>query len=287
MADMRLGAEGISGTITNNTPMQLERCLCAVNSYPYVIGNLAPGQSVSVVLSDANVKTKDDFTTESLLGTQSRTRKEIITNLFKAGEGLGIVPWAQRLFVLGWPDRNFIAEKFTGVQRGVTRRSIALLCVEASVRPAAPGERVYLPRAFCTPALWPEGALTIVDLTSFVTERMPARTTLYLYLPEFASNVEVTEATLDISAAAYGCRLAVMGRNQTTGQEVKLAGWQNLDGRQLVVIPEAGRFQDRAGRALVLELRVSELPRPDRTTQADATTWSLRDVSVSLKGVAR
>jgi len=286
-ADLQLGENGITGRITNSTPMQLEQCLCAVNSYPYVIGNLAPGQSVEVALSDANVKSKDDFTTESVLGSRSRTRKQIIASLFKMGEGLGVVPWAQRLFVMGWPDRGFICEGFVGVHRDLTRRSIALLCVEASVRPAAPGERVCLPRAFSTPALWPEGALTIMDLVPFITTMMPERTTLYFYLPEFTSNVEITEATVDISAGAYGYRLGIVGRDQQTGREVELGSWENLDSRQSLTIPQAGRFQDKNMRALVLELRAVQLAKMGQAPSVSTQGWTLRDVSVALKGVAR
>jgi len=288
VAELQLGPEGISGTISNETPLTLEDCLCVVNSYPYVIGDLAPGQSVSQTLSDDNVKSKDDFTTEAVLGSQSRTRKLITTSLFRTEQERTFAPWAQRLFLLGWPRRDFIVEELQGPDvRDVVRRSIAVLCVEARVRPAQPGTNVFIPRAFSTPGLRPAGSTITFDVAPPLTQTMPMQTDLYFFLPEFASNVELVEADLQISAWALGYNVILSGRDQVSGERVELASWRDLDGRASVVIEDAGRFQDKVRSALVLELRAMPLEAEGGATPGPLKAWVLKETSVALKGVAR
>ncbi len=288
VADLQLGEGGISGTITNNTPMELRNCLCAVNSYPYLVGDLSPGQSVRVRFSDDNVKSKADFTAEAVLGSRSRTRKLIITNLFKTDQEHVFAPWAQRLFMLGWADRGFACEELLGVRgKDVTRRSISVLCVEVLVRPATAGTAVHIPRAFCTAALRPVGSFGTFGLSSLVATAMPTRAELHFYLPEFASNVEVSEAELHISARAPGYTLVVRGRDQQAGGAIELARWENPAGRESILIEGARRFQHTAKRALVLELEVIPVERESAGPAKQPPGWSLREASVALRGIAR
>jgi len=286
VTDLQLGAEGVSGTITNNTPLELRHCMCAVNSYPYVVGDLAPGETVRRTFTDQNFKSKDDFTTEAVLGSRSRTRKLLTASLFKTGGEQAFAPWAERLFLLAWPTRDFIRERLeTAAQQQVTRRSIALLCVEAPVKAAPAGSVVAIPRPFCTPALRPPHSPVTFGLSPFLTERMPPETDLILYMPRFASNVELTSAELEIAASALGTELILSGKDQAGGGLVEIARWRDLDDRKLVRIEDAGRFQNKALHALILHLKA--VPAEPGVAAMEAEGWTLKDVSVGLKGVAR
>jgi len=122
-------------------------------------------------------------------------------------------------------------------------------------------------------------------LSPFLTERMPPETDLILYMPRFASNVELTSAELEIAASALGTELILSGKDQAGGGLVEIARWRDLDDRKLVRIEDAGRFQNKALHALILHLKA--VPAEPGVAAMEAEGWTLKDVSVGLKGVAR
>jgi len=298
VAEFKLGSDGLRGTVTNNTDMQIKGCLLACSSYPYVIGDLAPGASKQIHLSDENVKSKGDFTTKTVLGDASVTRQRIIENLFLPQREFSFTPWARRVFLLGWPDRGFISEDLVGAKGEVQKRSSSLLCVEADVEAAAPGTAVLIPKAFTSVGIRRGGAGPMMmmppvtrtrkleDELPTITSNLLGPTEIQVLLPPFASNVVVEEAKLELNAMAYGFELVVQGKDRKTGKMVDLGTYTGLTGKKALVIKAAGRFQDpsRGVLALVIDSAPIEGKVPAGTLAAG---WNLKDVAVTIKGTAR
>lgn len=294
-AELQLGPDGLSGTVANRSNLNLDHCMMAINSYPFTSGqmqSLNPGSSVNVRLNAETMKSRGDFTTEVLLGTTSRTRKRIIKHLFTPIPTQPFNPWTRRLFLLGWPDRDFISESLEGTGKGnLTKRSISLMCVEATVKPAEAGQKVRIPRAFSIPALRPGRSPTAFRLTSYLGQTMPPETGLLFYLPPFASNVDVERATLHLQLDAYGQAVTVNGVDQETGEKVRLARLENPTGRRKISIPQAGRFQDNQHGMLVLDLTTEGLGQSGESTgqvtAVGGASWGMQSASVTLEGTAR
>ena len=292
-AELELGEDGLSGVVKNNSPLTLHHCLFAANAYPLTAGqgSLRPGQSMKAELSERTVRRPGDFTTEDLLGSRSQTRRALIENLFTPAEGRPFVPWARRLFFLGWPEGTFISENLLTDSTGeLRRRSISLLCVESVVRRAPAGRKVLIPRAFSIPMFRPSGSSVFLDLAAETTG-FPLQMDLNFYLPDFASNVRIEEAELHLAAKAYGYDLSVFGRHPATGELTELQALRNPDGEAVVPVPDAGRFQDVLHNALTFEIRATMNPQGralmgEETLPSDVG-WTLREAAVTLRGTAQ
>jgi hypothetical protein len=286
IARFKPGPEGLSGTISNNTPIELRNCLCVVNSYPFVVGRLAPGESTRLNLTEGNFKAKQDFTTEAVLGSGSRTRKAIITHLFTLGRQQAFAPWAQRLFLLGWADRDFIAEHLEGTgEEGVSHRSIALVTVEAEVERPDAGTEVLIPRTFALAALRPGRRGIALPLSSAMKEQMPLASQLVLFLPEWAENLQIQQAELHLAATGRNLRVNLRGKDEATGDVSQLAEWENPDGRRDVSIPDPARFHDRTRNALTFRLIAD--PIAEVEAESASFQWTLSDASVTVRGIAQ
>lgn len=292
-AELQLGPEGLTGTVVNNTSMQLNNCMMAMNSYPFTqdqLVSLSPGQSSEVTLNETTMKSRGDFTTDALLGSASRTRKRIIEHLFTPLQTQPFNPWTERLFLLGWPEKNFISETLVGIgQEKLKPRSTALLCVEAVVHPAEAGQRVKIPRAFSIPRIRPGRSQTAFRLSSFLGQTMPPQTGLLFYLPPFASNVRLQRGQINLLLEAHGYEVTVRGVDQDTGEKVVLDTLPNPMGRKTIEISDASRFQDRKHALLVLEIQAGPILKPGQTVpsgRAASRSWGLQGASVTLEGVA-
>ena len=285
-AEFQLGEKGLGGTIVNNTDMALKDCLLCVNSYPYLVKDLAPGQSVQMTLSDQNVRGRGAFAPQTVVGQRDRMRSQIIADLFSAGTMRGSTPWSVSLLLCGWPERKFIRESLTGGrQQSVTERSVSLLCIDAVVRPAEPGTTVLIPRAFCTT----DSLLGEVALAAETALRGSGEWALSILLPDFASNVVVEEAEVNLWARVPACELTVSGRDQESGGLVVLDRLRAPDGRIRVTVPDAKRFQDRSLNTLNLHIQA----RPIGAESASGAqgvpvgdTVEIKEVSATLRGRA-
>ncbi|MBS3763991.1 MAG: hypothetical protein KGZ25_11890, partial [Planctomycetes bacterium] len=225
--ELQLGPEGVTGTITNHTPLDLRNCRFVVNSYPFEVGDLPREGSTPVTLSDANVgkrllvaprrdeiyrnlrgrrkeETEEAIDTNAMFGGRGMTRKSIVKHLFTPARRQHFTPWSERLFLLGWPpaDKNFISERIEGIDEKPVERSISLVCSETPIRPAPAGQKVSISRAFCSPAIQlPHSKNTPFELSSFIGDTMQPDTKLIFYIPDFASNVEAESATIRFLAS--------------------------------------------------------------------------------------
>ena len=305
LAEFQLGPNGIVGTVTNQTSMNLKGCLLTVNAYPYVVGDIAPGERIEAELSEGNRRKRYDFTTEGLLGGRSQTRKAIVTNLFSPAQERAFVPWAHWLFLLAWPDRAFVSERLEMPGAGeVAVRSVAMLCVEPIIRQAAVGTEVLIPRSVCAVNIrYPkQKAVLAASIEDFKIGRDELE--MVFLLPQYASNVRIVEAELHLSADAYGRDLIVRGRDVETGEVSDLETIPNLAGEKTIRIENAGRFQDRRSGLVVFSVlslpndqmrtggtggRASGVPGASNATRSavgQQAEW-LSEPSVTLRGVAQ
>ncbi|MFP4176338.1 MAG: hypothetical protein ACLFT2_03855 [Candidatus Brocadiia bacterium] len=294
-ADLQLGPDGVEGTITNNSPLNLEQGLMAINGYPFTprsVESLSSGKSAEVVLDSRTMKSQGDFTTDAVLGSTSLTRKRIVEHLFSPPRTQPFSPWRDRLFLLAWPDRHFISETLHGAGEDMVKRSQSLLCVETTISPAPPGEKVRLPHAFSTPAIRPGDGDKTFRLAQFLGETMPPKSGLMFYLPPFAWNVEINSAELMLLLDAYGYEIIIRGQNMDTGETVELARMENPDGRRRIEIPRASRFQDKERGTLMLQIEARPIDDGSDSAQSASQpqgqdAWSLREATVSVEGTAR
>lgn len=290
----QLGPRGLEGTVHNRTSIDLEHGLLAFNSYPFVpagLQSVESGTNTRCVLNEESARSRGDFATEALLGSASLTRKRIVRHLFTTPKVHMYSPWTRRLFLLAWPERDFIGEQLTGVGReSVTKRSSALFCVEARVTPPPSGQRVVIPRAFSIPAVQPARTNRVFRLSHQAGRSMARDAKLLFYMPRFASNVAVEKAALRMSVEAYGYDLNIQGVEQDGGKRVPLTTRESPSGRIKVDIPRAGRFQNMEQGILELAVKARRTRQPGSVSSAGQNrrmSWSCHSMSVRLEGRAR
>jgi len=285
-AEFQLGEKGLVGTVVNNTTVALKDCLLCVNSYPYLVGNVAPGESVQTTLSDQNVRGKGAFAPHAVVGQRDQMRSQIIADLFTVGPLRDPTPWSLSLLLCGWPERKFIPERLQGgEEQSVTERSVSLLCIEAVVRPAEPGTTVLIPRAFC-PTDSPPGG---VALAAEMALRETGEWELSIRLPDFASNVVIEQAEVHMWVRVPEYELTISGRDQETGELVVLGRLRSPDGKRQVMVSDAKRFQDR--RLNTLNLHIQARPVGEESVggawrRPEGDTLEIREVSATLRGTA-
>jgi hypothetical protein len=175
---------------------------------------------------------------------------------------------------------SFITTAGKPVVRGQT-----LLCLEAPVRPAAPGTKVTIPAAFIPVDIrfGQRGAFKPIDPDTGLDPRV----TLGAFLPAFAGNVSIERAEVQLSGSTGGIGITLSGRDTETGELVRLKAGSFSGGRWKVEVKDAGRFFDTRLNALVLELQLEGGRTEAGALALSQDPWHLRDVSVTIHGTAQ
>jgi hypothetical protein len=285
-ADLQLGKDGVSGTIRNATGMDLEDVMVVVGHYPVVVGNLPNGQTRRVALSGGGggFGPRGDFSTSALLGSQERMRKAVVSSLHTPHGDIPSPSWLYRPHVLAWSLRPLSPVSFITTAGKPTARGQTLLCLEAPVRPAAPGTKVTIPATFIPVDIrfGRRGAFKPIDPD---TELDP-RVTLGAFLPAFADNVSINRAVVQLSGSASGIGITLSGRDTKTGVLVRLKAGSFSGGRWEVEVKDAGRFFDTSLNALLLELQLEGGQTEAGALALSQEPWYLRDASVTIHGTA-
>ena len=285
-ADLQLGEDGVSGTIRNATGVLLEDVMVVAGRYPVVVGNLPDGQTRRVELANkgGGFDPRGDFATSAVLGSQERMRKAVVGSLRTPHGDNPSASWVYRPHVLAWIPRPFSPVSFITTAGKPVERGQTLLCLEAPVRPAAPGTKVTIPEAFI-PVDMRFGPRSFVAVDPSVQLR--PEVALGAFLPGFAGNVSIGRAVVRLSGSASGANLTLSGLDAKTGKLVPLKTAPFSGDGWTADVKGAGRFFDTRLNALVLELQVEEGLAQDGALDLDSKPWYLRDVSVTIHGTAQ
>ncbi|MDP6439885.1 MAG: hypothetical protein QGH74_09640, partial [Candidatus Brocadiia bacterium] len=286
-ADLQLGEDGVSGTIRNATGVLLADVMVVAGRYPVVVGNLPDGQTRRVELANkgGGFDPRGDFATSAVLGSQERMRKAVVGSLRTPhGDNLS-ASWVYRPHVLAWIPRPFSPVSFITTAGKPVVRGQTLLCLEAPVRPAAPGTKVTIPAAFIPVDIrfGQRGAFKPIDPDTGLDPRV----TLGAFLPAFAGNVSIERAEVQLSGSTGGIGITLSGRDTETGELVRLKAGSFSGGRWKVEVKDAGRFFDTRLNALVLELQLEGGRTEAGALALSQDPWHLRDVSVTIHGTAQ
>jgi len=286
-ADLQLGPDGVSGSITNGMTRGLEHAMVVVNGYPFALGDFAPNQGRKVELTEGHSGARNDFASAGVMGTQAQLLRGVVSALHIRYANRPQVPWIRNPHLVGWSGRPMVGERFRPEgEESVYIRSAGILLMELPVRPADAGTRVSVPRAFVPIGILNplRGNFAAID----PSEALGRDIALGLFLPEFAGNVSVERAQLSLSCRARGLEVALMGRDMRTRALVPIDSAVDPGQKWNVTVTDPGRFFDDRIKAVILQLRVR--PKGEQNGGAGAREpeqmWHLLDASAVLEGTA-
>jgi hypothetical protein len=278
--------EGCRLSVTNRTDLGLENCLLVCNRYALRLGALPAGKTREIDLAAADVQDRDKYAAKSVERSLDQVRTGIITAIFKPDREIVVLPWRDRVHVVGWARGRPLPVKLSlEKERAIEKRPSTL--VVQRIEPGRPGKgaRVRILPPFFTLSA---GGFRFSQQEGGTGVRMsgPGEFTLSLSPIDALRDVKLTRMELRANVSAWAYALTISARNVKTGKFEPLLEVRRPEGVQTAAVDDAARFYDPEDATIRIRLsleRIAETPKALKDTGVGATEWRLSDLSLDAE----